>query len=136
MRLRPGPDLSYPLEHRFQLFDRALLMLYYKLLRKKIASPPTTWLRAEDATDSLLNRLTEIQYQLADLIFVHTNDETGAPRDFDVRERAVTVVHIGVNNSVPDTVCSTLRNVGWASGTATGRSCSSVTSDLTRASNS
>jgi glycosyltransferase involved in cell wall biosynthesis len=92
--------------NEFQYFDRTLLMLYYKLLRKKITfTAHNVNASRRDANDSLLNRLTlRIQYRLADHIFVHTEQMKSELRDgFGVRERAVTVIPFGINNSVPNT---------------------------------
>src|SRR5260370_4168016 len=59
---------------RFEFFDRTLLMLYYKLLGRKIAlTAHNVNQRKRDSADTRLNRLTlRIQYRLAAHIFVHT----------------------------------------------------------------
>jgi D-inositol-3-phosphate glycosyltransferase len=91
---------------KFQLFDRSLLMLYYKAQGKKIALTAHNVNQARrDGNDSLLNRLTlRIQYRLADHIFVHTQKMKGElVADFGVRERAVTVIRHPLNNAFPDT---------------------------------
>lgn len=95
--------------NKFQLFDRTLLMLYYKLLGKKIVLTAHNVNAGErDGNDSPLNRLTlKIQYRLADHIFVHTaNMKQELAAVFGIREDAVTVIPFGINNSVPDTVLS------------------------------
>jgi glycosyltransferase involved in cell wall biosynthesis len=92
--------------NKFQSFDRTLLMLYYKLLGKKIAfTAHNVNAGKRDSNDSLLNRLTlRIQYRLADHIFVHTEKMKSELReDFNVREQAITVIPFGINNSVPNT---------------------------------
>jgi len=92
--------------NKFEIFDRTLLMLYYKVLRKKIAlTAHNVNAGKRDANDSLLNRLTlGIQYRLADHIFVHTEQMKRELLDeFGVRERAVTVIPFGINQSVLDT---------------------------------
>jgi glycosyltransferase involved in cell wall biosynthesis len=92
--------------NKFQVFDRTLLMLYYKLHGKKIAlTAHNVNAHRRDATDSLLNRVSlKIQYRVADHIFVHTEKmKRELLEDFGVRERAVTVIPFGINNSVPDT---------------------------------
>jgi glycosyltransferase involved in cell wall biosynthesis len=92
--------------NKFQFFDRTLLMLYYKMLGKKIAfTAHNVNAGRRDSNDSLLNRLTlKIQYRLADHIFVHTERMKGELlEDFGVRGRAITVIPFGINNSVPDT---------------------------------
>ena len=91
---------------KLQYFDRTILMLYFKLLGKKIVlTAHNVNAGQRDGNDSMLNRLTlRIQYRLADHIFVHTHkmrDEL--LRDFGVRGSAITVIPFGINNSVPDT---------------------------------
>jgi glycosyltransferase involved in cell wall biosynthesis len=92
--------------NKVQFFDRTLLMLYYKLLGKRIAfTAHNVNAGKRDANDSWLNRLTlKIQYRLANHIFVHTEKmKSELLEDFGIRERAVTVIPFGINNSVPDT---------------------------------
>lgn len=92
--------------NKFQFFDRTLLMLYYKLMGKKIAfTAHNVNAGRRDANDSALNRLSlKIQYRLADHIFVHTEKMKGELlEEFGVRKEAVTVIPFGINNSVPDT---------------------------------
>lgn len=92
--------------NRFMFFDRTLLMLYYKLLGKKITLTAHNVNAARrDSTDSSLNRLTlKIQYRLADHIFVHTEKmREELLQEFGVSERAVSVIPFGINNAVPNT---------------------------------
>ena len=92
--------------NKFEYFDRTLLMVYYKLCGKKIVFTVHNVNQARrDHRDSLLNRLTlRTQYQLSDHIFVHTQKmKTELLQDFGVRERAVTIIPFGINNSLPDT---------------------------------
>jgi glycosyltransferase involved in cell wall biosynthesis len=92
--------------NKFQSFDRTLLMLYYKLLGKRIAlTAHNVNAGKRDMNDSWLNRVTlKTQYRLVDHIFVHTEKmKSELLKDFGVRERAVTVIPFGINNSVPDT---------------------------------
>jgi len=92
--------------NKFQLFDRTLLMLYYKLQGKKIVfTAHNVNAGKRDANDSLLNRLTlRMQYRLSDHIFVHTEAmKTELARDFGIREQAITVIPFGINNAVPHT---------------------------------
>ena len=92
--------------NKFQYFDRTLLMLYYKLLRKRIVfTAHNVNAGKRDSNDSWLNRFTlKVQYQLVDHIFVHTEKmKSELFEDFGVRDRAVTVIPFGINNSVPDT---------------------------------
>ena len=92
--------------NRFELLDRTLLMVYYKLLGKKIVlTAHNVNAGRRDSTDTLLNRLTlRIQYQLVDHIFVHTDKmKRELVREFGVHERAISVIPYGINNAVPDT---------------------------------
>jgi D-inositol-3-phosphate glycosyltransferase len=92
--------------NKFEFFDRTILMLYYKVLGKKIALTAHNVNQARrDAKDSLLNRTTlKIQYQLCDHIFVHTQKmKDELCQDFDVAEKAVTVIRHPVNDAFPDT---------------------------------
>lgn len=92
--------------NKIQLFDRTLLMLYYKLLGKKIVfTAHNVNAGKRDANDSKLNRLSlRIQYQLADHIFVHTEAMKGELVDeYGVRNGRVTVIPFGINNAVPKT---------------------------------
>jgi D-inositol-3-phosphate glycosyltransferase len=92
--------------NKFEFFDRTILMLYYKLLGKKVALTAHNVNQARrDSKDSLLNRATlKIQYRLCDHIFVHTQKMKGELcQDFDVAEDAVTVIRHPVNNAFPDT---------------------------------
>jgi glycosyltransferase involved in cell wall biosynthesis len=91
---------------KVQFFDRTLLMLYYKMLGKKIAlTAHNVNQEKRDSNDSLLNRLTlKIQYHLADHIFVHTQKmKNELIKDFGVLERLVTVIRHPINNAFPDT---------------------------------
>jgi D-inositol-3-phosphate glycosyltransferase len=92
--------------NKFETFDRTLLMLYYKLLGKKIVfTAHNVNAGKRDSNDSLLNRLTlKTQYRLADHIFVHTEMmKRELIGEFGVRETAVSVVPFGINSSVPNT---------------------------------
>jgi len=92
--------------NKFEFFDRTILMLYYKVMGKKMALTAHNVNQARrDAKDSWLNRLTlRIQYRLCDHIFVHTNKmKDELCQDFGVSEKAVTVIRHPVNNAFPDT---------------------------------
>jgi glycosyltransferase involved in cell wall biosynthesis len=91
---------------KIEFIDRTALMLYYKVLGKKIALTAHNVNKARrDENDSFWNRLTlTIQYRLADHIFVHTRkmkDELLA--DFGVHEQDVTMIRHPINNAFPDT---------------------------------
>jgi len=91
---------------KFEYFDRTLLLIYCKLLRKKIVLTAHNVNRGKrDSSDSLLNRLTlRIQYRLADQIFVHTDKmKSELLDDFGVRQEAVARIPFGINIAVPHT---------------------------------
>jgi glycosyltransferase involved in cell wall biosynthesis len=92
--------------NKLEFFDRTALMLYYKVLGKKIALTAHNVNQARrDSQDSWLNRTTlKIQYQLCDHIFVHTQKmKRELCQDFDVAEKAVTVIRYPINNAFADT---------------------------------
>jgi glycosyltransferase involved in cell wall biosynthesis len=92
--------------NKLQLFDRTLLMLYYKLLGKRIVlTAHNVNAGRRDSKDSLLNRLTlRVQYGLADHIFVHTKKmENELLEWFHVDKAAITIIPFGINNAVPNT---------------------------------
>jgi glycosyltransferase involved in cell wall biosynthesis len=92
--------------NKLQLFDRTVLMLYYKLLGKKIVfTAHNVNAGKRDGNDSVINRISlKIQYHLADHIFVHTEKMKGElQEEFGVGSEAVTVIPFGINNSVPNT---------------------------------
>jgi D-inositol-3-phosphate glycosyltransferase len=92
--------------NRFELFDRTVLMCYYRLLGKKIAlTAHNVNADKRDGKDSWLNRLTlRIQYRLAHQIFVHTDKmQQQLMEEFGVGGRAITVIPFGINNAVPNT---------------------------------
>jgi D-inositol-3-phosphate glycosyltransferase len=98
--------------NKFETFDRTALMLYYKLLGKKIVfTAHNVNAGARDANDSWLNRATlKFQYRLCDHIFVHTEKMKGElVSGFGVSGNKLSVIPFGVNSTVPDT---TLTGVG------------------------
>lgn len=93
--------------NRFQTFDRTLLMLFYKLLGKKIVfTAHNVNAGKRDGNDSVLNRLTlRVQYGLCDHIFVHTAlMKSELIHDFRVPENKVSVIPFGINNTIPISV--------------------------------
>jgi glycosyltransferase involved in cell wall biosynthesis len=92
--------------YKFPYFDRTFLLLYYKLLGKKIVFTAHNVNAAErDGVDSPSNRLTlRIQYRLVDHIFVHTESmKDGLRRNFGISQDRVTVIPFGVGDMVPQT---------------------------------
>jgi glycosyltransferase involved in cell wall biosynthesis len=99
--------------NKFQLFDRTLLMLYYRFLGKKIALTAHNVNAAKrDANDSWLNRMTlKIQYDLADHIFVHTHRmKRELMADFSIPGNKISVIPFGINNTVPVTSLSAVES--------------------------
>jgi D-inositol-3-phosphate glycosyltransferase len=92
--------------NKFEYFDRTLLMLYYRLLRKRIVlTVHNVNAGRRDSRDSFLNRLTlRIQYRLVRHIFVHTDKmKSELIHEFGVQGPKVTVIPFGINNAVPNT---------------------------------
>jgi D-inositol-3-phosphate glycosyltransferase len=92
--------------NKFELFDRTFLMLYYKLMGKRVVLTAHNVNRHKrDGTDSWLNRLSlRIQYQLSDHTFVHTDRmKEELVSDFAVSADKVSVIPFGINNTVPKT---------------------------------
>ena len=104
------PEIFHILwNNKFQYFDRTLLMLYYKLLGKKIIlTVHNVNASRRDSRDSALNRRTlRFQYHQADHIFVHTQEmKAELSKEYRVSESRVTVIPFGINNSVPNTSLS------------------------------
>jgi D-inositol-3-phosphate glycosyltransferase len=92
--------------NKFEFFDRTLLMLYYRILGKKIVlTAHNVNADRRDSRDSLLNRITlRIQYRLSHQIFVHTEKmKSELIEQFGVRGASITVIPFGINNAVPNT---------------------------------
>jgi len=92
--------------NKIEAFDRTLVLLYYRLLGKRIVfTVHNVNAGTRDGNDGLMNRLTlRSQYHLSDHLFVHTRrmkEELQA--DFAVAERKITVIPFGINSTVPDT---------------------------------
>jgi D-inositol-3-phosphate glycosyltransferase len=95
--------------NKFELFDRTLLMLYYRFLGKKIVlTVHNVNAGRRDSRDSFLNRYSlQTQYRLADSIFVHTEQmKQELVREFSVQGGRVSVIPFGINNAVPNTSLS------------------------------
>ena len=92
--------------NKFELFDRTVLMLYYRLLGKRIVfTAHNVNAGIRDANDTWLNRASlRMQYRLCDHIFVHTRKMKQELVDgFGVMQESVTVIPFGINNTVPVT---------------------------------
>jgi glycosyltransferase involved in cell wall biosynthesis len=96
--------------NKFELFDRTLLMIYYRILGKKITlTVHNVNARKRDSNDSFLNRLSlRLQYNFCDHIFVHTERmRSELVSDFRIPMSKVSVIPFGINNTVPNTALST-----------------------------
>jgi D-inositol-3-phosphate glycosyltransferase len=92
--------------NKFEMFDRTLLMLFYRLLGKRVVlTAHNVNAGKRDSKDTLLNRLTlRIQYRLTHHIFVHTDRmKEELVEEFGVQDARVTVIPFGINNAVPNT---------------------------------
>jgi glycosyltransferase involved in cell wall biosynthesis len=92
--------------NKFELFDRTFLMVYYRLLGKRIVfTAHNVNAGQRDAKDSLANRTSlKIQYRLSDHIFVHTDKmKSELLTRFAVAEGKVSVIPFGINKTIRDT---------------------------------
>ncbi len=111
--------------NKFEYFDRTALMLYYRVLGKKIVlTAHNVNARKRDSRDSLLNRLTlGIQYKVAHHVFVHTEKmKTELVEEFGVRHAKVSVIPLGINDHAPRTgltPAAARRRLGIADGEKT-----------------
>jgi glycosyltransferase involved in cell wall biosynthesis len=91
--------------NKFELLDRTLLMLYFRMLGKKtVITVHNVNAGRRDLKDSVINRSSlEFQYRMADHLFVHTSKMRDELLDqFHVRKSAVTIIPYGINNAVLD----------------------------------
>ena len=96
--------------NKIEIFDRTLLMLYYKFLGKRsVLTAHNVDKSKRDGKRSFLNRFSlRWQYRLSDHIFVHTEKmKTELVTEFDVAKEKVSVIPFGINNTVPNTSLST-----------------------------
>jgi glycosyltransferase involved in cell wall biosynthesis len=104
---RAKPKIFHILWHnKFDLFDRTLLMLYYKWLGKHIAfTAHNINSGRRDSYDTTLNRIAlHVQYRLADHVFVHTeNMRNELIEEFQLDRSRISVIPFGSNNFVPST---------------------------------
>ena len=95
--------------NKFQLFDCTLLMLYYKLLSKRVVfTAHNVNAGKRDQNDSWLNRISlKVQYSLCDHVFVHTDGmKSEMTSEFRIPATKVSVIPFGINNTVPNTSLS------------------------------
>jgi glycosyltransferase involved in cell wall biosynthesis len=91
--------------NKIELFDRTVLMAYYRLLGKKVVFTAHNVNTAKrDAADSFLNRLSlKIQYGLCHRIFVHTRKmKEEMVAEFPMPAEKVVVIPFGINNTLPN----------------------------------
>jgi D-inositol-3-phosphate glycosyltransferase len=92
--------------YKLALFDRTVLLLYYKLLGKRLVFTAHNVNAAErDGSDSVLNRWSlRLQYRLVDHIFVHTDQmKSQLVERFAVPGTKVTIIPFGIYDMVPQT---------------------------------
>ena len=92
--------------NKFELFDRTLLMLFYRLLGKKICfTVHNVNVRSRDGGDSWLNRATlKFQYRCCDHFFLHTERmRAELIADFGVPPEKASLIPFGINSTTPDT---------------------------------
>jgi glycosyltransferase involved in cell wall biosynthesis len=92
--------------NKFEHFDRTVLMLYYRLFRKRIIlTAHNVNMRKRDGRDSWFNRLSlRIQYRLCHHILVHTGAmKAELVADFGIASPRVSVIPFGINNTSPTT---------------------------------
>ena len=90
--------------YKLTLIDRTLLLIYFKLLGKKLVFTAHNINAGErDGADSFLNRFSlRVQYWLDDHIFVHTPKmKDQLVQDFGVREEKICVIPFGTYDVVP-----------------------------------
>jgi glycosyltransferase involved in cell wall biosynthesis len=90
---------------RLETLDRTLVLLYYRLLGKRIAfTVHNVNVRRRDGGDTAVNRLTlRVQYRLVHHLFVHSDRmKRELQTDFAVPEGKITVIPFGINGTVPN----------------------------------
>jgi D-inositol-3-phosphate glycosyltransferase len=92
--------------NKFEFFDRTFLMLYYRLLGKRLVfTAHNVNAGKRDGNDSWINRFSlHVQYKLTHRIFVHTEQmKAELMNEFGVPAEKVSVIPFGINNTIPDT---------------------------------
>src|SRR5262249_52480643 len=91
--------------NKFELFDRTLLMLYYKLVGKRLVlTAHNVNAGKRDENDSWLNRFSlKVQYRLSNHILVHTDAmKREIIAEYSVSPLKIRVIPFGINNTVPN----------------------------------
>lgn len=92
--------------NKYEFVDRVALMIYYRLLGKRVVLTAHNVNAAKrDRRDSVANRATlRVQYSLSHHIFVHTERmKQELISDFRVSPAKITVIPFGINNTIPVT---------------------------------
>jgi glycosyltransferase involved in cell wall biosynthesis len=92
--------------NKFEVFDRTVLMTYYRALGKKLVLTVHNVNAAQrDGHDGWWNRQTlRWQYRLVDHLFVHTRlMKEQLVQGYGVRPEKITVIPFGINETVPVT---------------------------------
>ena len=92
--------------NKFEFFDRTLLMMYYRLLGKRvILTAHNINAGARDSSDSSWNRLTlKMQYRLCAHIFVHTQKmKQELVEVYGVKLANISVIPLGFYSNIPNT---------------------------------
>jgi D-inositol-3-phosphate glycosyltransferase len=90
--------------NKFELFDRTVLMLYYRLVGKRVVlTAHNVNVAKRDSRDNWINRVSLlVQYRLCDHVFVHTEAmKSQLIADFGIGERNVSVIPFGINDTIP-----------------------------------
>jgi len=99
------PSLFHILwNNKFQLIDRTLLLLYYRLLGKRLVlTVHNVNIGLRDGTDNWLNRWTlKVQYRLTDHLLVHTKlMRDQLVNDFGVPPQKISIIPFGINDATP-----------------------------------
>ncbi len=92
--------------NKFEWFDRTGLMVFYKLLGKKICfTAHNVNVKSRDGGDSWLNRATlKFQYHRCDHVFLHTERmRQELITQFDFPAARTSLIPFGINSTTPDT---------------------------------
>ncbi len=90
--------------YKFTLFDRTLLLIFYRLLGKQLVfTAHNVNAGARDGADTFLNRSSlRIQYRLMDQIFVHTQKmKDELIQAFGILEEQIAIIPFGTYDMVP-----------------------------------
>jgi D-inositol-3-phosphate glycosyltransferase len=100
------PILHILWNNKFELFDRTALMLYYRMVGKRIVlTAHNVNAAARDGKDIWVNRASlRMQYRLCDHVFAHTDAmKRQLVTEFGMPEHRVTVIPFGINDTIPKT---------------------------------